>query len=342
MKCAYLPLVIALIFIPNIQLVAGKKAEMNLLENQVKEITASRHSANPLITNNSSKTLNGNINGPSVIRVPSWIKNPLGKYYMYFAHHHGRLIRMAYADSLGGPWIVYEPGTLKLKQATAFRVHIASPDVHVDEDRRQIRMYFHGHAKNRKGQWTGIATSIDGLNFKASDEILGMFYFRVWQRDQAWYALAVNWNTGWGELYRSENGLTDFRRQHNFLHKVRHSAVLIRGDYLLIFYSRKGDSPERIVVATMDMRPDWHKWQPSEAMEVLRPQADYEGIKYPVKPSSPGSATKVQQLRDPYIYEEDGKLYLFYTIAGEMGIAMAEIKIKMKPAGEPGAVADTN
>ena len=31
--------------------------------------------------------LPGNINGPSVIKVPEWVKNPLGKYYMYFGQY---------------------------------------------------------------------------------------------------------------------------------------------------------------------------------------------------------------------------------------------------------------
>ena len=26
-----------------------------------------------------------NINGPSLVRVPEWVENPLGKYYLYFA-----------------------------------------------------------------------------------------------------------------------------------------------------------------------------------------------------------------------------------------------------------------
>ena len=316
--------------IPHFQLVAGEKVAVDLPENQIKEITVKRHAANPLITESSSKTLGSNINGPSVIRVPSWIKRPYGKYYMYFAHHQGKFIRLAYSEALGGPWTVYVPGTLSLMQATAFCNHIASPDVHVDEERRQIRMYFHGVTK--RGQHTGIATSVDGLNFEASDEILGKFYFRVWQWEKAWYALAKNADSGWGELYRSQNGLTGFESRGNFLRLVRHSAVLIRGHYLLIFYSRKGDAPERIVVATVDMRPDWRSWQPSEAMDLLRPEAYYEGIQYPIKPSEYGAAIKVNQLRDPCIYEEGGKVYLFYTIAGEMGIAMAEIEITMKPA----------
>ena len=37
--------------------------------------------------------LGNNINGPSVIRVPSWIRGAPGKYLMYFAHHNGDYIR---------------------------------------------------------------------------------------------------------------------------------------------------------------------------------------------------------------------------------------------------------
>jgi hypothetical protein len=33
----------------------------------------------------------------------------------------------------------------------------------------------------------------------------------------------------------------------------------------------------------------------------------------------------VNQLRDPAIFEEDGRVYLLYAVAGESGIAIAEI-----------------
>lgn len=65
-----------------------------------------RFGTNPLITSASSPTLGDNINGPSVIRVPSWLHEPLGRYYMYFAHHSGTCIRLAYADDLEGPWSI--------------------------------------------------------------------------------------------------------------------------------------------------------------------------------------------------------------------------------------------
>lgn len=49
-----------------------------------------------------------NINGPSLMRVPDWVEAPLGRYYLYFAHHKGKHIRMAFADTLTGPWTYYE------------------------------------------------------------------------------------------------------------------------------------------------------------------------------------------------------------------------------------------
>jgi hypothetical protein len=55
-----------------------------------------------------------NINGPSLIRVPDWIEGRLGNYYLYFAHHKGDHIRLAYSDRVEGPWTIYESGTLSL------------------------------------------------------------------------------------------------------------------------------------------------------------------------------------------------------------------------------------
>jgi hypothetical protein len=37
------------------------------------------------------------------------------------------------------------------------------------------------------------------------------------------------------------------------------------------------------------------------------------------------AAQAVHQLRDPAVYEEDGRTYLLYSVAGESGIAMAEL-----------------
>jgi hypothetical protein len=71
----------------------------------------------PALSANSSEGGYVNIAGPSVIRVPDWIANPLGHYYLYFAHHKGNHIRLAYADSPTGPWTLYQPGVLSLAQS---------------------------------------------------------------------------------------------------------------------------------------------------------------------------------------------------------------------------------
>jgi hypothetical protein len=45
-----------------------------------------------------------------MIRVPDWIRNRLGDYYLYFADHKGSYVRLAYADHPTGPWAIYPPG----------------------------------------------------------------------------------------------------------------------------------------------------------------------------------------------------------------------------------------
>src|SRR5690242_6526021 len=75
-----------------------------------------RFEQNPLITIHTSKSLGDNVNGPAIVRIPAWVQHPLGRYYLYFAHHKGRHIRLAYADSMHGPWKIYEPGVLNVQE----------------------------------------------------------------------------------------------------------------------------------------------------------------------------------------------------------------------------------
>ena len=105
-----------------------------------------RFDGNPIIE--PSAAIGDIVNYPSVIEVPSWIDDPLGNYYLYFSHKNGKYIRLAYADSVTGPWELYAPGTLRL-EATPFVGHIASPNVHVDDDNELIRLYYHGETRIR-------------------------------------------------------------------------------------------------------------------------------------------------------------------------------------------------
>ncbi len=293
--------------------------------NAVKKITIVRSVNNPLITPDSHRTLGDNINGPSVIRVPPWIKKPFGRYYMYFGHHKGRYIRLAYANTPDGPFRIYEPGALQLTQVRQFSDHIASPDVHVDVEKQQIRMYFHGVAEDGT-QKTGVAFSRNGIDFQPSDAVLGNFYFRVFKYNRRFYAVCKNGALS-GQLLYSQDGVSPFKKMSNFILDMRHAAVLTLDDLIVIFYTRTGDAPERIFLATLPPQNGIRAERLSRPIEVLRPEQDYEGIKYPVKRSQFGSATNVCQLRDPAVLQDGERTYLYYSIAGETGIAAAEVKI---------------
>lgn len=298
------------------------------MQSILRTIKAERLPRNPLITPESAPTIGDNINGPSVIRVPDWIENPLGRYYMYFAHHGGDHIRLAYADAPEGPWTVYEPGTLQLEQAPAMKHHIASPDVHVDHERRELRMYYHGIAKDRPGQWSSMATSKDGIKFSSRSEILGKFYLRVWKWQDAYYGIAKSDNAGWGQVLRSPDGLQPFEAREPFLMGMRHCAVHRMGHTLLVIYSRVGDEPERLLATIIDLRPDWTEWAPAEPAELLTPEMPWEGVDHPLEPSQFGPATGVRQLRDPCIFADGDTLYLYYSFAGEEGIAGARLHVQ--------------
>lgn len=281
-----------------------------------------RFDANPIIRPHMDGRMGDNINGPSLIRVPDWVPNPLGKYYLYFAHHEGTYIRMAYADELEGPWKVHGTGALDLS-ASFFKGHIASPDVHVLDDRREIRMYYHGCCNPTPPvQSTRLAISADGLTFVARPEQLGSSYWRTFCWREHWYTLEMP-----GLFRRSPDGLTDFEPgPTHFTPDMRHAAVLLEGDTLHVFYSNAHDCPERILHAAANLTPDWRQWRFTAQTTLLSPETDYEGADCPLEPSKRGPIhTRVRQLRDPGVFVDASRTYLLYSVAGEHGIAIAEL-----------------
>ncbi len=307
----------------------------------------------PIVDPSTHPSIGMNIQGPSLIRAPRWVEDRLGEYYLYFADHKGSFIRLAYADALTGPWIVYEPGSLQLadslfptqapevppellKQVEArlaeanlghdvlhemTTVHIASPDVHVAEASQRVIMYFHG-LEGPGIQVTRVATSSDGIRFEARPEIIGRTYMRVFPHGGMTYAMAMP-----GQFYRSEDGFTGFEEGPLLFNPdMRHAAMLKRGDTLYVFWTQVGQVPERILLSTIDLSGDWMSWEASEPVEVLRPEHRWEGAEAPLEPSVRSTAYgQVNQLRDPAIYVEDGRVFLLYAVAGESGIAIAEV-----------------
>ena len=309
----------------------------------------------PIITPDLHPSIGRNIQGPSAIRVPDWIAPRLGDYYLYFADHKGRYIRLAYADRLAGPWTIHPPGSLQLEKScflteppkasseqltfheARFRAagielshdvlseittpHIASPDVHVDPSGRRIIMYYHG-LDDVGTQVTRAAVSRDGIDFEAQPEVLGRSYMRIFKHDGMTYALAMP-----GLFYRSTDGVHDFEPGPTLFNPdMRHSAVMKQNGELLVFWTQVGDTPERILLSRIDLASDWRGWKEGLAEEILRPERSWEGADAPLVPSIRSTAYGIaNQLRDPAILEEDGRVYLFYAVAGESGIAIAEL-----------------
>jgi hypothetical protein len=284
-------------------------------------ITFERFAGNPLIAPEMDGRMGSNINGPSLIRVPEWVTRPMGKYYMYFAHHRGDYIRLAYAEDVRGPWQIYTPGVLDLENSL-FEDHIASPEIRVRRETGEIWMYYHGCLPQWPRQFQRVAVSRDGLNFTVRPEVLGTFYWRTFEWDGWHYALAMP-----GKFYRSRDGLSGYEEGPTlFTPDMRHSAVRLVGDELQVFYTNAGDAPEGILLSTIRLRGDWTMWRHTEPRIVLQPEADYEGALLPLEPSARGAVHHpVNQLRDPAIFEEDGCTYLFYSVAGEHGIAGAQV-----------------
>lgn len=291
------------------------------------KIEIERLSDGPIIQPNMDSMMGDNVNGPSLIKVPDWIPDPLGRYYLYFAHHDGRYIRLAYADRLTGPWRTHEAGVLPIAESH-FEGHIASPDVHVDDHARRIRMYYHGAdmaTGNKSPQFTRAALSADGLQFQARDECLGGPYMRTVRHGDWYIAIAMP-----GIFYRSRNGMSEFETGPTlFDPDMRHAALLVRGERLLVFYTQVGDVPERILLSEIDLTRDWSDWRPSPPRVVLEPEHDYEGATLDLRPSVRGLAPEpVRELRDPAIFEDDDGVYLLYSVAGEEGIAIARMTLQ--------------
>jgi hypothetical protein len=309
----------------------------------------------PIISSDLHPSIGPNIQGPSMIKAPEWIEGRLGDYYLYFADHKGRYIRLAYADNLLGPWKIYPPGSLQLEgsrflteppkvtaeQFAQFEArlqqsrvaishdllseittpHIASPDVHIDTASQRIVMYFHG--LDAVGtQVTRAATSRNGIDFNAQPEVLGRSYMRAFRHDGMTYAIAMP-----GQFYRSKDGMHGFEPGPILFNtNMRHAAVMKRSGELWVFWTQVGEAPERILLSRIDISDNWHNWKEGPPTEILRPERDWEGADAPLVPSVRSTAYgQVNQLRDPAIFEEDGRVYLLYAVAGESGIAIAEV-----------------
>jgi len=258
-----------------------------------------------------------NINGPSLIKVPKWIKSPLGKYYLYFSHHNGKYIRMAYSDKIIGPYKIYKEGVLHIKNSPG-NDHIASPDVHVDLENNMITMFY--HTCFNKDQYTFESFSKDGISFKSHNINLGSYYFRVFRFKKQLYSIAKGFDN-YGKIYKKVNNEWKIIYE-KLIKNIRHTAILVEDDMIYLFYSLIGDLQESIYCCNLNI----NNFITTNKYKLLKPTLKYEGYNFTKKNSKIGMEKKfVNQVRDPGIFINKRDKYLLYSVSGEKGIAIAKL-----------------
>ena len=81
-------------------------------------------------------------------------------------------------------------------------------------------------------------------------------------------------------------------------------------------------------MSTVKLSENWEDWSASDPVEVLRPEREYEGANFPVKASENGRAHGQENaLRDPFLFKDGNDLWLYYSVAGERGIAAARLQL---------------
>lgn len=326
-------------------------------------ITATRVLESPLITPAMLPGDEGlSINGPSLIRMPSWVARPGGRYHLYFAHHDGKYIRLAFADRPEGPWTLHPGGVLPIAGQRALRGHIASPEAVIDEETRQIFLFCHGVPLGGGPQVTSVAVSRDGLSFTDLGTIVGPAYLRVFRHGGVWYGLNHT-----GLLRRAKKLGEPFEPVVNIIgpeiedavdpalrgepgappaagrptsgearYGIRHVGLDVYRDHLFIYFSCVGHRPERILCTVVNLTGAPETWKARGVVEVLQPERTWEGTDLPLAYSRGGSTIKygdnrVRELRDPTVWREGETAWLLYSLAGEAGLGIASLRPSLPP-----------
>lgn len=330
------------------------------------------HAAAPLPSISVTRTLTGpliapemlpgdeglSINGPSLIRMPPWVEKPGGRYHLYFAHHNGKYIRLAFADRPEGPWTLHPGGILPIKEQRALRGHIASPEAVIDEETRQIFLFSHGVPRDGGPQVTSVAVSRDGLSFTDLGTIVGPAYLRVFRHEGAWYGLNHSGVLGrapkLGDPFepvatiigpeiqaavdpalRGEPGAPPAAGRPtsgDARYGIRHVGLDLHQGRLFVYFSCVGHRPERILCTVVDLAGPPETWRARGVIEILQPELPWEGTDLPLAYSRGGSTIKhgdarVRELRDPAVWREGETAWLLYSFAGEAGLGIVNLHV---------------
>ena len=296
-----------------------------------------------------------NINGPSVLRMPDWAPGKQAALHLYFGHHKGDSIRLAFADRLEGPWKMWTDPILPLAESLFLPVdpspdpsmpepdwvdaldgdylyaHVASPDVHIDEANQRLVMYYHGLLPGGDQQ-TRLATSTDGINFKPREPLLGPPYFRATKLNGMIYLSMWEGRLGrtrsWeGPIDLAPKGILPDDITGAPDRQIRHGHVFAHQGRLHLTFSRIGDAPERLLHCELNPAEAGSDWSFGPVSEMLRPAAGWEGGNLPVAASVMGTVMeRVNELRDPALFLDQGQVWIAYCGGGESGIGIARVE----------------
>lgn len=278
---------------------------------------------------------------PTVVDLAAYrdvLSNPIDRYYLYFAPHHSHGMGLATAPHPEGPWTPYGGNPfLRLEDVPGLRDHVSSPEFVFRPDcpEAPFWLYFHGLAvPHGHGQQTCVATSNDGVHWQlvSSEPVLTATAEQTGDENTAAYVRAFQRNGWLYGLYKAEkaHGLARSRDGITWEHwpnnpvirpeaveseydRIRHTAILVEEDTLVIFYStltRSDLSREEIKLATFSLASsDWLNWGPVQRHGVVfAPEEQWED----------------DDVRDPFLFRDDDTLYLYYVGGREKGIGLAK------------------
>ncbi|MGY8946493.1 MAG: hypothetical protein ACKVJS_05505 [Flavobacteriales bacterium] len=274
---------------------------------------------------------------------------------------------MAFSDSLAGPWKILNKEIINIQQSglstkkgkdtkiselekynkptetiallsqinfkknrtkiSSNNPHIASPEIIIDNDNKNIYLFFHGIIEGTI-QKTKMASSKNGIIFDTINKSLTAPYLKIEKVKNQYYGIAMP-----DLFYRLTGNFESYETREKWLldSKTRHSDLMVDKNILYLIYTRIGNKPESILYRKIDIdSKDWNDWKAGPEKKLLVPELEWEGANQSKEESEKGSPGElVNQLRDPSVFKDnDGKIYLLYCGGGENGIGISELKIK--------------
>ena len=160
--------------------------------------------------------------------------------------------------------------------------------------------------------------------------------------DGYFYAVAKTQEDSVGSsvLCRSQSLLGPFEKGPILGKGLRHCDIQIYQTQLLVFFTLIGDSPEKIVLGTIDtnISSDWLDWVLLPGPTLISAEHAYEHGNVDHEPSQSGSSKcdVKAQLRDPRFLPDMRTQgpnivsgLLFYSVQGERALAVARISLNM-------------